>query len=116
MSDSSSSPDGDQLDPLLVHARRESIVICTAFAAALLWSVPCCYLLGYDRPPEELADTVFGMPKWVFWGILIPWGLSDVFACWFCFWYMADDDLEEADPDVEEFPDEPHHEPGGGHA
>ena len=36
---------------------------------------------------------VLGMPDWVFWSVVLPWGLSLVFSFWFCFFYMSDDDL-----------------------
>jgi hypothetical protein len=39
------------------------------------------------------------MPDWVFWSVVLPWGLCFLLSIWFCFWYMADDDLGQ---DVEE--------------
>jgi hypothetical protein len=33
------------------------------------------------------------MPDWSFWGVAAPWGLCLLFSAWFCFGYMADDDL-----------------------
>jgi hypothetical protein len=43
------------------------------------------------------------MPAWVFWGVVLPWGVCLLFSVWFCFGYIADDDLGR-DP-----------EPGAGH-
>ena len=40
------------------------------------------------------------MPDWVFWGIAVPWLVCVLFTTWFCFFYMADDDLGR-DPDEE---------------
>ena len=95
MSSTSSGPGHDELDPVFLHARREALWILGAWAACLLWAVPYCYLNGYNRSAEEL-QTILGMPDWVFWGIVVPWILADVFAIWFCFFYMVDDDLGEA--------------------
>ena len=82
---------------LLRHARREAVLIMAVWAAALLWSVVCGYVLGYHRRPEEI-DLVVGIPDWVFWGVVLPWGSCLAFSVWFCFAYMADDDLGQ-DPE-----------------
>ena len=37
------------------------------------------------------------MPSWVFWGVLLPWFVADLFALWFCFFFMADDPLQDAE-------------------
>ena len=58
----------------------------------LLWSVGSGYWLGYCRDPSEL-QLFLGMPDWVFWSVALPWLLGLVFSTWFCFRYMADDDL-----------------------
>lgn len=92
-------------NPLLIHAWRELWVILAAFAVCCIWSVTCSYLMGYKLPAEEPLAKVMGMPAWVFWGILVPWAVCDVFTLWFCFFFMVDDPLGEVDPDVEEHPD-----------
>jgi hypothetical protein len=82
---------------LLRHARREGLLILAVWAVALLWSVGAGYVLGYQRDPAGMG-LVLGMPEWVFWTVVLPWGLSVVFSIWFCFAYMADDDLGQ-DPE-----------------
>jgi hypothetical protein len=77
---------------LLRNARREGLVIMAVWAAALLWNISVGYLLGYHRNPEDIR-LVLGMPDWVFWSTVLPWGICLVFSVWFCFVYMADDDL-----------------------
>lgn len=79
---------------LLRHARREGTLIMFVWAAALIWSIGCGYLMGYDRDPAKI-EMIYGMPDWVFWSVAVPWGLCFVFSTWFCFGYMADDDLGE---------------------
>ena len=85
------------IDPTVIHARREAWVILGAFAAFLIWSVSWCYLAGYPEPTDGPPAQVFGMPSWVFWGVLLPWLVADVFALWFCFFFMVDDPLSDAE-------------------
>ena len=77
------------------------MVILAAFAVCLVWSVTWCYLAGYRGPGEAGLATVLGMPSWVFWGVLVPWLGADLFACWFCFFFMADDPLGECEDETE---------------
>jgi hypothetical protein len=77
---------------LLRHARREGLLIMAVWAAALVWSVGSGYVLGYYRQPQEV-DLILGIPNWVFWSVVLPWGTSLAFSVWFCFACMADDDL-----------------------
>lgn len=100
MSRSTPSFGRDQLDPVVVHSRREAIVILAAFAVCLVWSVGSCYLMGYHGPSGAELHMVLGMPSWVFWGVLIPWLGADVFGLWFCFVFMADDPLGEPEDET----------------
>jgi len=80
--------------PTFLHARREALIIFAVWVLALIWAVPYCYFNGYDTDTANLK-TVWGVPAWVFWGIVAPWLAANVFTFWFCFSYMADDDLGE---------------------
>ena len=82
-------PDKEQ--QLLRNARRESRLIMLVWAVALAWSVGVGYVLGYDK--EREIHLILGMPDWVFWAIVLPWALILIFSAWFCFGFMADDDL-----------------------
>jgi Protein of unknown function (DUF997) len=77
---------------LLRHARREGLIIMLVWAAALIWSVGSGYVLGYNRADQPIP-LILGMPAWVFWSVVLPWGICLLFSVWFCFVYMADDDL-----------------------
>ena len=90
----------NRLDPLVSHAGREALLILLAFAVCLIWSVSCCYLLGYGASGGGPVATVLGIPSWVLWGVLVPWLAADVFALWFCFFFMADDPLSEAEDET----------------
>ena len=77
---------------LLRHARREGALLLFVWAGALTWSVGGGYLFGYGRNPADVA-LILGIPDWIFWCVFVPWGVSVLFSTWFCFAYMADDDL-----------------------
>lgn len=94
MSREPQSPDADRLDPLVVHARRETLIILVAFVVCLIWSVSWCYLSGYPEPADGQIAKIFGIPAWVFWGVVVPWLAANGFTVWFCLFYMADDSLE----------------------
>lgn len=97
MSRLKSSLDRDRIDPVVLHARREACVILGAFGLFLIWSVTGCYLTGYSEPTGRPPAQVLGIPSWVFWGVLVPWLVADVFSLWFCFFFMADDPLNDAE-------------------
>jgi len=97
MKESRQSPGKEQ--QLLRHARREGLVIMAIWLLCLMWSVGCGYVLGYNRPAAGML-FILGMPDWIFWSVFLPWGLCLLFSAWFCFFYMADDDLGQ-DPDEE---------------
>ena len=105
----------EQYDPVYLNSRREAAMVMLLFTLALSWSVGVYYFTGYVKPPPPpnrgsvthnkltLSDdprfnappvsTTLGMPTWVLWGIVVPWLVIDVVAFWFCYFYMADDDL-----------------------
>src|ERR1700682_4419644 len=90
MPDEIKPPDKEQ--QLLRHARREGLLIMVIWVACLIWSMTVGYFMGYCRPAREMS-LILGMPDWVFWSVVLPWGLCLAFSVWFCFFFMADDDL-----------------------
>jgi hypothetical protein len=36
---------------------------------------------------------ILGIPDWICWSVILPWVVCLLFSIWFCFRYMADDDL-----------------------
>jgi hypothetical protein len=85
-----------EYDPVFLHSRREAAIIFALWVVALLWSVPYCYFTGYGKFDAATFETVLGVPKWLFWGIFVPWLAADAFTIWFCFGYMKEDDLGAA--------------------
>ena len=76
------------------HARREALLVMGLWVVALVYTITYCGLNGYQDGSQPL-QMIWGIPKWVFYGIVAPWIVAVVFTVWFCFWYMADDDLGE---------------------
>jgi fatty acid desaturase len=87
-----------RLDPTYLHARREALFVVGLWALCLLWAVPYCYFTGYPGPDFDPAQlqTVWGIPRWVFFGVVVPWLVADVVTAWFCFRFMQYDDLGPA--------------------
>ena len=79
--------------PLLKSARREAIAAFCIWIAATVYSVGYCYANGYRRDPESLK-FVLGFPDWVFWGLVVPWGVCTIAATLFAFFFMKDEDLD----------------------
>lgn len=84
-------------DPVVKNAKREGLIIAAAWLASTIYSCGYCYLFGYIRPSRPLGvndlQPILGIPSWIMWGVLLPWGLCAVFTFWFAGFYMTDDDL-----------------------
>ncbi len=96
MNSPDTAPNTPRFDPTFLHTRREAWLILAAWLVCLVWTVGYSAVAGYGSPTEEIPITL-GMPSWVFWGVLVPWGTATVFSVWFGLFYMADDDLGETD-------------------
>ena len=89
------------IDPVFEHSRREAVVILAIFAVFAAYTLAVSYGFGYQSPyedPRPLKMT-FGMPSWVFWGIVLPWLAANIVTAWFCFVFMRHDDLGEDAPE-----------------
>jgi hypothetical protein len=95
MTHSSHTPRKEQ--QLLRNARREGLLIMVVWVVSMIWTVAYCWFRGYGRNPDTI-QPILGMPDWVFWGVVAPWAICLLFSIWFCFFYMAEDDLGR-DPD-----------------
>jgi hypothetical protein len=79
-----------------LHARREAVFIFLVWLAALAWTIPYCYGTGYQTVDDPSATPlVWGMPTWVFGGIVCPWLVANVVTIVFCLGYFKLDPLEE---------------------
>ena len=83
--------------PLLKSARREAVIALAIWFMTMCYSVGYCSLHGYGRSAESLT-YVLGFPDWVFWGLVLPWGICTIVSSAFAMFIMKDEDLGEASP------------------
>ncbi len=79
-------------DPLVRSARREALAALILWLVAMVYTIGYCYLNGYGRSPESLTFVLW-FPDWVFWGIIVPWGLCALGSLPFAFRIMGDEPL-----------------------
>jgi len=92
----------DREDPLVRSARREAFWIFLIWLATATYCVAYSAIHGYSD--KELTFTL-GFPSWVFWGVIVPWGICTLLAIAFTNLVIKDDPLG----DETENPDEPEH-------
>ena len=86
-------------DVVVKAARREASLAIGMWLVAMLYTVSYCYLYGYGRSVESLTFVLW-FPDWVFWGIIVPWGICVLSSIPFAFRIMGDESLgEEIDAD-----------------
>ena len=89
-----------QEDPVVTASRREAAAAFAMWLAAMTYTITYCYLHGYNRAVDTLTFVLW-FPDWVFWGIVVPWGLCTIASVIFAFRVMGDESLgedTEADP------------------
>jgi hypothetical protein len=93
----------DQLDPVYRNSLRECRLILFVLGACLLWTVGYSWYHGYRSPSEPLKLTL-GIPSWVFWGVLVPWGVATALSVAFGLFWMVDEPLGEENEESEDMP------------
>ena len=108
----------DQDDPLYLHAKREAKIILGLWAVCLVFTCTAGYLFGYNAHPPDPGATGgsigaavgtldgfnrdaaslstplgLGIPDWVFYSVILPWGFCIIATFWFCLFVFRDDDL-----------------------
>jgi hypothetical protein len=97
---------GPQEDLVVRRARREAATALAIWLAAMIYTIVYCYLFGYQRSVESLT-FVWWFPDWVFWGIIVPWGVCIVVSTVFALGIMGDESLgEEIDAEGSVLPGE----------
>ena len=77
------------------QASRESVVIVLGWLVFLIWTATVCASGGGETDGERIA-TLMGLPRWVVFGVALPWLAACGFTFLFTMFYMKDTDL---DPD-----------------
>lgn len=58
----------------------------------LVWTLTYNGTHAFDMEKSGI-DPIWGMPRWVFFGILIPWIVGVVLTFWFATYFMKDTNL-----------------------
>ena len=76
-------------------------MILGAWVVFLVWTGVVCGF-GARLDPDQPVQTFFGMPRWVFFGVVLPWLAACGFTCWFATGCMKDTELDPDREDVDE--------------
>lgn len=97
-------------DPIVTSSRREALCFAVLWAATLSYTVGYCYTHGYSRGTDgydrvldgSLSGMTFvlGWPDWVFWGVVLPWGICTLISIVFATIVMRDAPLGEEREDA----------------
>lgn len=64
----------------------------------LIWTLGYNATHAFDAEKSSL-DPILGMPRWVFFGILIPWVVALMITIWFAARFMKDTQLIDGEED-----------------
>ena len=92
--------DDRSYDPVYVNSTRETTVLLLAFVVFLVWTVGAARWFGYGTTEQIIGSRIWGMPSWVVWSVLVPWGAATLFTFWFAWFFMKNDELGKADDEV----------------
>ncbi|HUF60869.1 MAG TPA: DUF997 family protein [Verrucomicrobiales bacterium] len=72
------------------QARREAIVIVAAALAFAGWVNGWCWSTAYGQGADP-TDLLWGLPRWVVFGVALPWMAANVFTIWFALCFFKED-------------------------
>ena len=75
------------------QSKRELKFILATWLVFFVWVAAVCSTMG-RIPPGEEVPVLLGMPRWVIFGIAIPWVVATVIGISFGLRVMKDTDLE----------------------
>ena len=70
------------------------------WAVFFVWVNGYAAFAGYEAAEKVEVEMVLGIPRWVFFGWLVPLGAANVFTIWFCLFKMQDEPMEELPEDM----------------
>ncbi|NNE91020.1 MAG: DUF997 family protein [Verrucomicrobiales bacterium] len=76
------------------QARRELWFMLGTWVVFAAWVTIACSTMGRAPAEGETISTILGMPRWVFYGVGLPWALATATAVFFGAKVMKDTDLE----------------------
>jgi len=82
-----------QLGESFRQSRKELWVMLGAWVVFFAWTVGYCSQNAFADPNGEEARILFGIPRWVLFGIALPWLVANGFIIWFAACFMKDTPL-----------------------
>ncbi len=70
------------------------------WAVFFAWVIGYSSVEGYAAAEQAEVQMVWGIPRWVFFGWVIPLLVANVFTIWFCLCKMQDEPMEELPEDT----------------
>lgn len=84
-------------DPVYKNGLKDARFGMIFWAIATFFVCGCAYFLGYQRPGQKLTSAdiqpIFGIPKWFFISVVVPWVVCSVVCIVYAGFIMTDDDL-----------------------
>ena len=77
------------------QSKREMYWMVGTWVVFFIWVNGYGILNGYTAGDVQPVPVVLGIPRWIFFGYLLPLLAADVFTLWFCLRYMKDEPMEE---------------------
>ena len=81
------------------QSTREAKWILLVWFASFVWTLGYCTRFGYQPIDPNQLELVMGMPHWVFWGVVMPWGITMLVSIWFALVCIRDDELGQEPPE-----------------
>lgn len=86
----------ESLDNSFRQSRKEFLAMVGCWIAFAIWTLGYNSMCAFDA--ESSADNpVLGMPRWVVFGILVPWAIALCLTVWFALRFMQDTSLDPED-------------------
>jgi len=98
-------------DPVYRSSLKDARFGMTFWAIATVLVCGMSYVLGYQRPGQKLTaadiQPIYGMPRWFFFSVLIPWVICSIVCVVYAGFIMTDEDLgvdhtEELEQEIRE--------------
>ncbi len=78
------------------QSRKELWFMLATWVVFLVWTLSYNAMYAFDAEASG-SDPILGMPRWVFFGILVPWMVGLGLTFWFASCFMKDTQLMDVE-------------------
>ena len=82
------------------QSRREMYWMIGTWIIFFAWVIGYSSVTGYSSAEKAEVEMVYGIPRWVFFGWVVPLLVANGFTVWFCLYKMQDEPMEEMPEDT----------------